>query len=134
MARAKIIKNFTIKLANGDSETIARAWQYGSMVYVPSRVGHWIYAQLYEVSSQFLIASWRHQPINGKVSLVKQCASELSELDWQRLVEQREHPSHDFIHPFVEQANAAIAKAEGRSLLCCPQCSENIRKAFSEHD
>lgn len=130
MLQAKVITNFTIELARGGTSTFAKAWQYGQLVYVPHRAGSWQYAALYEGASRTVIATWEHEPINGKTGLVKQCACDLDELDWQPIVTYRDQLPHDIIHPFVEKANALIRKAEGHSMLQCPACSEKYRKFF----
>jgi hypothetical protein len=126
----KVITDFTIELEGGGTATFAKAWLYGRIAYVPHRAGSGLYAQLYEVSSGALIASWDHQPINGKTAQVKECADGLDTLDWQPIVEQRDRLPHDIIHPFIERANALIRKAGGRSMLQCPACSEKYRQYF----
>lgn len=129
--QAKVITDFTIELARGETATFAKAWQYGRIVYVPHHAGSGLYAALYEASSGAVIATWEHQPINGKTGQVKQCACDLSALDWQPIVTQRDQLPHDIIHPFIQRANTLIHKAEGRSLLQCPGCSEKYRQYFS---
>lgn len=130
MIPAKVITDFTIELVRGGTTTFAKAWLYGRIVYVPFHAGSWLYATLYEFSSRTVIASWENQPVNGKTAQIKQFACDLNTLDWQPIVEQRDHLPHEIIHPFVERANAMIRKAEGCSLLQCPECSEKYRQFF----
>lgn len=130
MLQGKVLTDYTIPSARGGTTTFAKAWLYGRLVYAPHHAGSWLYAELYEAESQALIATWNHQPINGKTGLVKQCACDLNTLDWGPIVEQRDRLPHEIIHPFVERANAIIRKAGGCSLLQCPECSEKYRQFF----
>jgi hypothetical protein len=125
--QARILHN----LVTGD-RTYAKAYQFGQVIYAPFTAGSWSYAHVYEASALGLLGSWTHEPMNGRMSLIKQCARELSRLtDWPEVIRVADKLPHEVLHDLVARANASIRAAQGRSWLNCRSCAAQILERFS---
>jgi hypothetical protein len=92
-------------LDTGDAR-YTQAYQFGQSIYTP-----W-HASIYEATSLRLLGSWTHEPINGRISQVKQCARALPRLtNWPEIVAQAATLPHDISHALIEQVNALVLGA-----------------------
>lgn len=126
---SKQLRNWTIPA--GQIYPIAR--QFGQIVYAPRHVGCWIYAYLYEASSQGLIGAWECEPVNGRVERIKQCAKNISQLcDWGRVIAltQATELSHEVTCALIAQVNELVRVAGGSPVLRCRQCAESMIAKF----
>lgn len=112
--------------------TYPKAYQFGQVIYAPFTAGAGSYAVLYEASSLSLLGSWNHEPANGRLNLIKQCARELSRLtDWPEVICSTDELPHEVLHELVTRANACIRAVQGRSWLNCRFCAQRIHERFS---
>lgn len=128
--RAKVI----LDLDTGDAR-YDRVYQYGQIIYAPRRVASWYYASLYEATSLSLLGDWTHEPMNGRMKRVKQCARALSRLtNWPEIVAQAALLPHDVSHALIEQVNGLVREAGGRPVMLCRECSERLMARFRGPD